>query len=63
MGRAESVRSKGCGLRGGISVALSLPIEAERDVILALMYSVVIFLMPGQGRTIGPVIQCRVEVR
>lgn len=46
------------GLRGGISVALalSLPVDQNRDVILALTYGVVIFSMLGQGLTIGRVI-------
>ena len=47
------------GLRGGISVALalSLPPGPERDVVLALTYSVVIFSVLGQGLTIGPVVR------
>ncbi|VWX61654.1 Na(+)/H(+) antiporter NhaP [Burkholderiales bacterium 8X] len=45
------------GLRGGISVALalSLPLGPEREVILALTYSVVIFSILVQGLTIGRV--------
>ena len=43
------------GLRGGISVALalSLPLGAERDVILTVTYAVVIFSIVVQGLTIG----------
>ena len=42
------------GLRGGISVALalSLPLGAERDVILAITYAVVIFSIVVQGLTL-----------
>jgi CPA1 family monovalent cation:H+ antiporter len=43
------------GLRGGISVALalSLPPGAERDVILAITYGVVVFSILVQGTTLG----------
>ena len=43
------------GLRGGISVALalSLPQGVEREVILAITYSVVIFSIIVQGLTLG----------
>jgi CPA1 family monovalent cation:H+ antiporter len=43
------------GVRGGISVALalSLPATPERDVILTLTYSVVVFSILVQGLTIG----------
>jgi len=43
------------GLRGGISVALalSLPSGPERDVILAITYTVVVFSILVQGLTIG----------
>lgn len=43
------------GLRGGISVALALSLRAgpERDLILALTYSVVVFSILGQGLSIG----------
>ncbi|MEO8384654.1 MAG: sodium:proton antiporter [Betaproteobacteria bacterium] len=43
------------GLRGGISVALalSLPMGAERDLIVALTYVVVVFSILGQGLSIG----------
>ncbi len=43
------------GLRGGISVALalSLPAGPERDIVLALTYSVVVFSILVQGLSIG----------
>jgi CPA1 family monovalent cation:H+ antiporter len=43
------------GLRGGISVALalSLPASPERNIILALTYTVVLFSILVQGLTIG----------
>ena len=42
------------GLRGGISVALalSLPVSAERDVLLTVCYGVVVFSIVVQGLTI-----------
>jgi CPA1 family monovalent cation:H+ antiporter len=45
------------GLRGGISVALvlQLPIGAERDILLALTYAVVIFSILVQGLSVGKV--------
>ena len=45
------------GLRGGISVALALtlPAGAERDLVLALTYSVVVFSILVQGLSIGRV--------
>jgi len=47
------------GLRGGISVALalSIPAGAEREVILAITYAVVIFSIIVQGLTIGRVVE------
>lgn len=47
------------GLRGGISVALalSLPPEPEREVILTITYFVVIFSILVQGLTIGKLIR------
>jgi CPA1 family monovalent cation:H+ antiporter len=47
------------GLRGGISVAmsLSLPIHSHRDLIFALTYSVVVFSVVVQGLTISRVIR------
>jgi len=47
------------GLRGGISVAmaLSLPQEASRSVVLTLTYAVVVFSVLVQGLTIGRVIR------
>ncbi len=43
------------GLRGGISVALalSLPLSAEREIILTLTYAIVIFSIVVQGLTIS----------
>ena len=43
------------GLRGGISVALalSLPAGPERDTVVALTYSVVVFSILAQGLSIG----------
>ena len=42
------------GLRGGISVALalSIPLEADRELILSLTYAVVVFSVVVQGLTI-----------
>lgn len=50
------------GLRGGISVALalSLPVGAERDIVLTLTYCVVIFSILVQGLTIGRVVRSAV---
>ena len=47
------------GLRGGISVALalSLPPDAEREIILTITYFVVIFSILVQGLTIGKLIR------
>lgn len=47
------------GLRGGISVALalSLPAGAERDLILALTYAIVVFSILGQGLSMGPLVR------
>lgn len=47
------------GLRGGISVALALSIPAgpERDLILTVTYTVVVFSILVQGLTIGPLIR------
>jgi CPA1 family monovalent cation:H+ antiporter len=47
------------GLRGGISVALalSIPAGAERDLILTVTYTVVVFSILVQGLTIGPYIK------
>ena len=51
------------GLRGGISVALalSLPPGAERDVILAVTYVVVVFSIVVQGLTIKRLIESMVH--
>jgi len=45
------------GLRGGISVALSVPIGYTREVILAITYVVVVFSVLVQGLTIGKVVR------
>ena len=47
------------GLRGGISVALALSIPAgpERDLILTVTYTVVVFSILVQGLTIGPLVR------
>jgi monovalent cation:H+ antiporter, CPA1 family len=47
------------GLRGGISVALalSLPASPERQIILALTYSVVLFSILVQGLTIEKLVR------
>ncbi len=47
------------GLRGGISVALSLSLPAgtQRDIVLALTYCVVVFSILVQGLTIGHVVR------
>ena len=47
------------GLRGGISVALalSIPAGAERDVILAMTYAVVVFSILVQGMTLDAVVK------
>ncbi len=53
------------GLRGGISVALALSIPSvmasqpvpEREIILAITYSVVVFSIIVQGLTAGPLIE------
>lgn len=47
------------GLRGGISIALALtifPSSVERDVIIAITYSVVLFSIIVQGSTIGALV-------
>ena len=51
------------GLRGGISVALalSLPVGAEREVILFATYGVVIFSILVQGLTIGRLVAINVR--
>ncbi|MBT1073978.1 cation:proton antiporter [Geobacter grbiciae] len=47
------------GLRGGISVALalSLPSGAERNVILAMTYIIVVFSILVQGLTLGKLVE------
>ena len=51
------------GLRGGISVALALalPVGAERNVLLAMTYAVVVFSILVQGLTIGSVTRATAE--
>ena len=53
------------GLRGGISVALALllPAGAERDTVLALTYSVVVFSILVQGLSIGVVTRSAIAGR
>ena len=50
------------GLRAGISVALalSLPVGAEREIILALTYCVVAFSILVQGMTIGRAVRAAI---
>ena len=47
------------GLRGGISIALalSLPEVAEKSVILAATYAVVLFTIVVQGLSLGPLVK------
>lgn len=47
------------GLRGGISVALalSIPAGAERNIVLALTYCIVVVSIFGQGLTVGRVVR------
>ncbi|MGG2399572.1 cation:proton antiporter [Pseudomonas sp. SH1-B] len=47
------------GLRGGVSVALalSLPLGAERDLLLSLTYIVVLVSILVQGLSIGPLVR------
>lgn len=47
------------GLRGGISVALalSLPQELSRDLVVSVTYIVVLFSILGQGLTIGALVK------
>ena len=47
------------GIRGGISVALalSLPAGPEREVILAVTYTVVAFSILVQGPTVAPLVK------
>ena len=48
-----------CGIRGGISVALalSLPAGPEREVILAVTYTVVAFSILVQGPSVAPMVK------
>jgi len=47
------------GLRGGISIALSLSLPAgpEKDLIVAVTYAVVVFSVLGQGLTLGRLVR------
>jgi monovalent cation:H+ antiporter, CPA1 family len=47
------------GLRGGISIALalSLPADMNKDLILSITYSIVIFSILIQGITLGPIVK------
>ncbi len=47
------------GIRGGVSIALalSLPADSPRDVLLVLTYIVVVFSIIVQGLTLGPAIK------
>jgi monovalent cation:H+ antiporter, CPA1 family len=47
------------GLRGGISIALalSLPAAMNKDLILSITYSIVIFSILIQGITLGPIVK------
>lgn len=53
------------GLRGGISVALalSLPLGAERDILLGITYCTVIFSILVQGLSIGRVVRASAVAR
>jgi len=53
------------GLRGGISVALALALPAgpERNVVLALTYSVVVFSILVQGLTIRAVVRVTADCK
>ena len=44
-------------LRGGIALALSLPLGTEREVILTITYLVVAFSILVQGLTINQVVK------
>ena len=47
------------GLRGGLSVALalSLPTDLPRELLVGLTYVVVVFSIVGQGLTVGPLVR------
>ena len=47
------------GIRGGVSIALalSLPDDSPRDIILVLTYMVVVFSIIVQGLTLGPAVK------
>jgi CPA1 family monovalent cation:H+ antiporter len=44
------------GLRGGVSVALALPLGEERDLLLTLTYIVVLVSILLQGLTVGTLV-------
>ncbi len=48
-----------CGVRGGISIALALSIPAspQRDLILVITYTVVVFSILVQGLTVGKLVR------
>jgi len=47
------------GIRGGVSIALalSLPADSPRDIMLVLTYIVVVFSILAQGLTLGPAVK------
>ncbi len=47
------------GIRGGISIALALSLEAsmQRELFLTITYVIVVFSIIGQGLTIGPLVK------
>lgn len=47
------------GIRGGISIALALSLEAHmhRELFLTMTYVIVVFSIIGQGLTIGPLVK------
>ena len=47
------------GIRGGVSIALalSLPDDSPRDILLVLTYIVVVFSILVQGLTLGPAVR------
>jgi CPA1 family monovalent cation:H+ antiporter len=51
------------GLRGGISVALalSLPVAASRETLIAMTYSVVVFSILGQGLTFKRTVRAAID--
>ncbi len=47
------------GIRGGVSIALALalPDDSPRDIMLVLTYIVVVFSILVQGLTLGPAVK------